>query len=125
MITVPYCVGTVHRLDLVTHPLARIRRVFAAVRFGPMAAPPTASSTTALAALSDGLRSAGLELDIEHASKARAIRDELAHQIDDYLIPRLDRLDALQQLIEQEQRAVAVSALVGIRSSFAIPPTRR
>ncbi len=35
-----------------------------------------------------------LQLEISGAATARAARDELSHQIDDYLLPRLRRLDA-------------------------------
>ena len=48
----------------------------------------------ALDKLRQSLRQTGLELDIGPAGQARQARDELAHQIDDYLIPRLRRLDA-------------------------------
>ncbi len=48
----------------------------------------------ALHRLADALRSTGLQLDIGDVAAARDVRDELAHQIDDYLVPRLKRLDA-------------------------------
>ncbi|MEM7274332.1 MAG: dynamin family protein [Actinomycetota bacterium] len=48
----------------------------------------------ALAALTRSLRATGLRLDLGDAAAARAARDELADQIGDYLIPRLNRLDA-------------------------------
>lgn len=48
----------------------------------------------ALTDLGEALRSNGLQLDVGDARAARAGRDELAHQIVDYLIPRLRRLDA-------------------------------
>lgn len=48
----------------------------------------------ALEGLGQSLRATGLELDMGSAKPARHVRDELAHQIDDYLIPRLRRLDA-------------------------------
>lgn len=47
-----------------------------------------------LEALGTALVRTGLELEIGSAQAARKTRDELAHQIDDYLIPRLKRLDA-------------------------------
>lgn len=48
----------------------------------------------ALEGLGQALRATGLELDLGSAKAARQARDELAHQIDDYLVPRLRRLDA-------------------------------
>ncbi|MDH3299712.1 MAG: dynamin family protein [Acidimicrobiia bacterium] len=48
----------------------------------------------ALEGLGESLRATGLELDLGSAKPARNARDELAHQIDDYLVPRLRRLDA-------------------------------
>lgn len=48
----------------------------------------------ALEGLGQSLRATGLELEMGSAKPARHVRDELAHQIDDYLIPRLRRLDA-------------------------------
>ncbi len=48
----------------------------------------------ALEGLGQSLRATGLALDLGSAKPARQIRDELAHQIDDYLVPRLRRLDA-------------------------------
>ena len=51
-------------------------------------------TVAALDRLGRALRAAGLELNVGTAESARKIRDELAHQIDDYLVPRLKRLDA-------------------------------
>ncbi len=47
-----------------------------------------------LDALGTALTQTGLELEVGSAQDARQTRDELAHQIADYLIPRLKRLDA-------------------------------
>lgn len=49
---------------------------------------------TALEGLGQSLRATGLKLEVGSALPARKTRDELAHQIDDYLVPRLRRLDA-------------------------------
>ncbi|MGF1596278.1 MAG: ABC transporter [Acidimicrobiales bacterium] len=54
----------------------------------------TGATVSALQRLSEALRSASLGLDLDLAAEARATRDELANQIADYLIPRLQRLDA-------------------------------
>ncbi len=47
-----------------------------------------------LEGLGQTLRATALELDVGSVRSARRVRDELAHQIDDYLVPRLRRLDA-------------------------------
>ena len=48
----------------------------------------------ALDGLGSALRQTGLELELGAIPAARHVRDEMAHQIDDYLVPRLKRLDA-------------------------------
>jgi len=48
----------------------------------------------ALVELRDAARSAGFGLDIPGADEARAERDGLVQQVDDYLLPRLASLDA-------------------------------
>ena len=48
----------------------------------------------ALDLLAGALRSTPLQLDLGPAAESRRARDELVHQIDDYLLPRLRRLDA-------------------------------
>lgn len=56
--------------------------------------PNPLDTVAALEGLGQSLRATGLELDVGSAPPARKVRDELAHQIDDYLVPRLRRLDA-------------------------------
>lgn len=58
-----------------------------------MSTPPV-EIAKALDDLGLALRQTGLELDFGGNAGSRKIRDELAHQIDDYLLPRLRRLDA-------------------------------
>ncbi len=58
-----------------------------------MSTPPV-EIAKALDDLGMALRQTGLELDFGGNAGSRKIRDELAHQIDDYLLPRLRRLDA-------------------------------
>lgn len=53
-----------------------------------------ARTISALGDLGTALRSNLLEIDIGDVDEARSTRDELVDQIDDYLIPRLKRLDA-------------------------------
>jgi hypothetical protein len=48
----------------------------------------------ALTGLGVALGNTGLELDVGATGAVRHTRDELAHQINDYLVPRLKRLDA-------------------------------
>lgn len=54
----------------------------------------TTQTGAGLEALGDALRTTGLPLDLGSADSAREVRDELADQIDDYLLPRLRRIDA-------------------------------
>jgi len=56
--------------------------------------PNPLDTIAALEGLGQSLRATGLDLDLGSAKPARQARDELAHQIDDYLVPRLRRLDA-------------------------------
>ena len=51
-------------------------------------------TVAALEGLGRALRATRLQLNVGSAASARQVRDELAHQIDDYLVPRLRRLDA-------------------------------
>lgn len=48
----------------------------------------------ALTGLVAALRDVPLRLDIGEVDRARTVRDELADQVDDYLLPRLRRIDA-------------------------------
>ncbi len=60
----------------------------------PVATDEPADLAEALRALADTLRSTPLALDVGPAVAGRAVRIELVGQIDDYLLPRLGRLDA-------------------------------
>ncbi len=59
-----------------------------------MATDEPADLAEALEGLAAGLRGTGLRLDIGDVGAARRARDELIDQVDDYLLPRLRRLDA-------------------------------
>ncbi|MEM7338343.1 MAG: dynamin family protein [Actinomycetota bacterium] len=59
-----------------------------------MSSGPAADLVNPLATLAGSLTSTTLDLDLDGVAPARATRDELVHQISDYLIPRLRRLDA-------------------------------
>jgi hypothetical protein len=60
----------------------------------PTTASTTAPLTTALGALREAAAASRFDLDVPGAEPARAARAELVHQLDDYVLPRLQRLDA-------------------------------
>ena len=60
----------------------------------PTTAPTTAPLTGALGALREAAAACRFDLDVPGAGPARAARAELVHQLDDYVLPRLSRLDA-------------------------------
>src|SRR5829696_4197826 len=51
-------------------------------------------ATAALERVRDALGGAALALDLDASRSARSVRDELVGQIDDYLLPRLRRMEA-------------------------------
>ncbi len=53
-----------------------------------------ATTVAQLQSVARQLRGIGLTFNLPEVSEARGVRDELANQIDDYLVPRLQRLDA-------------------------------
>ncbi|WP_433557539.1 dynamin family protein [Pseudonocardia xinjiangensis] len=55
---------------------------------------PTAPLLDALVRLREAAAAARFALEIPGAEQARAVRTELVHQLDDYVLPRLRRLDA-------------------------------
>ncbi|MFV0525478.1 MAG: ABC transporter [Acidimicrobiales bacterium] len=59
-----------------------------------MTEPSLVATTDALRGLSSALSSAELGLDLDDVARIRASRTELVDQINDYLIPRLSRIDA-------------------------------
>ncbi len=85
----------------------------------------------ALQRLGSALRSTGLELRIGDASDALSTRDELAHQIDDYLVPRFKRLDAPLLVVlggsTGSGKSTITNALVGeeVSPSGVLRPTTR
>ena len=54
----------------------------------------TADVTEPLRRLRDDLRGVRLELDVPGAAEARRVRDDLVAQVDDYLLPRLEQMEA-------------------------------
>jgi hypothetical protein len=85
----------------------------------------------ALEGLRDALAAVGLGLDLPRVDRARAARDELARQIDDYLLPRLRQMDAPLLMVVGGStgagKSTLVNSLVGERVSEAgvLRPTTR
>ena len=76
----------------------------------------------ALGGLADALNSTGLRLDIGTAVAARAARDELAHQIGDYVIPRLRRLDAPLLVVLGGSTGSGKSTITNTLVGYAVSP---
>ena len=71
-----------------------------------------ADLTDALARLSRSLQALRLELEVSEADSARALRDELIDQIDDYLLPRLRQMDAPLLMVVGGSTGAGKSTLV-------------
>jgi hypothetical protein len=88
-------------------------------------------ATEPLERLRDELRDVRLELDVVDAAPARAVRDELVAQIDDYLLPRLRQMDAPLLMVVGGStgagKSTLVNSLVGEEVSPAgvLRPTTR
>ena len=66
----------------------------------------------ALTRLSQALRSLRLDLEVGEAPAARALRDELIDQIEDYLLPRLRQMDAPLLMVVGGSTGAGKSTLV-------------
>lgn len=81
--------------------------------------------------LRDDLRSVRLALDVPGAEEARRARDELVAQVDDYLLPRLRRMDAPALIVVGGStgagKSTLVNSLVGevVSPSGVLRPTTR
>jgi len=75
-----------------------------------------------LAALRDELRTLRLDLDVPGAERARLDRDELAGQIDDYLLPRLSALDAPLLMVVGGSTGAGKSTLVNSLVGSVVSP---
>jgi hypothetical protein len=90
-----------------------------------------AALSDGLVALSEELRGLELELEVPGVDAARRVRDEVAAQIDDYLLPRLRSMDAPLLMVVGGStgagKSTLVNSLVGARVSPAgvLRPTTR
>jgi hypothetical protein len=90
-----------------------------------------ADLTARLERLSERLRALGLRLSVPEAVEARRARDELVDQIDDYLLPRLRRMEAPLLMVVGGStgagKSTLVNSLVGAEVSPAgvLRPTTR
>jgi hypothetical protein len=80
------------------------------------------SLTAALAALRDEVADLRLELDVPGVERARRDRDELAGQIDDYLLPRLRALDAPLLIVVGGSTGAGKSTLVNSLVGSVVSP---
>src|SRR5215210_4286723 len=89
------------------------------------------ATIAALASLRDELRSLELGLALPSAERAARVRDELAAQVDDYLLPRLAQMDAPLLMVVGGStgagKSTLVNSLVGAQVSTAgvLRPTTR
>jgi energy-coupling factor transporter ATP-binding protein EcfA2 len=85
----------------------------------------------ALRALSAALGAVDLQLETSAAGEARTVRDELVAQVDDYLVPRLERMEAPLLMVVGGStgagKSTLVNSLVGATVSAAgvLRPTTR
>jgi hypothetical protein len=85
----------------------------------------------ALRDLSAALRAVELRLDAPGAGEARGIRDEVVAQVDDYLVPRLERMEAPLLMVVGGStgagKSTLVNSLVGsqVSASGVLRPTTR
>src|SRR5215210_8017870 len=82
----------------------------------------TAPPIEPLERLRDDLRGVRLELDVPGAGEARRIRDDLAGQIDDYLLPRLRQMDAPALIVVGGSTGAGKSTLVNSLIGAVVSP---
>src|SRR5688500_5767945 len=78
--------------------------------------------TESLTRLRDDLRRVRLELDVPGAAEARRARDDLAAQIDDYLLPRLRQMDAPVLMVVGGAPGAGKSTLVNSLIGTVVSP---
>ena len=81
-----------------------------------------AEVTDSLTRLRDDLRGVRLELDVPGASEARRVRDDVAAQIDDYLLPRLTQMDAPVLMVVGGSTGAGKSTLVNSLVGTIVSP---
>src|SRR5215212_7839422 len=90
-----------------------------------------AAAADPLSRLRDDLRAVRLELDVPGADEARRVRDDLAAQVDDYLLPRLAQMEAPALIVVGGStgagKSTLVNSLVGavVSPSGVLRPTTR
>jgi energy-coupling factor transporter ATP-binding protein EcfA2 len=72
--------------------------------------------------LRDDLRAVRLELDVPGADEARRVRDDLVAQVDDYVLPRLRRLDAPALIVVGGSTGAGKSTLVNSLVGSLVSP---
>lgn len=82
----------------------------------------TASLTEPLTRLRDDLRAVRLDLEVPGAEQARAVRDDLVAQVDDYLLPRLDRMEAPVLMVVGGSTGAGKSTLVNSLVGEVVSP---
>jgi energy-coupling factor transporter ATP-binding protein EcfA2 len=82
----------------------------------------TVDLTEALVRLRDDLRDVRLELEVPGAAEARRARDDLAAQVDDYLLPRLRQMDAPVLMVVGGSTGAGKSTLVNSLVGWVVSP---
>src|SRR5688572_20799031 len=91
----------------------------------------TADVTEPLRRLRDDLRGVRLELDVPGAAEARRVRDDLVAQVDDYLLPRLEQMEAPVLMVVGGSTGAGKSTLVNsllgedVSAAGVLRPTTR
>jgi len=81
-----------------------------------------ADVTEPLTRLRDDLRAVRLELDVPGAAEARRVRDDLAAQVDDYLLPRLRQMEAPVLMVVGGSTGAGKSTLVNSLIGAVVSP---
>src|SRR6266545_8156507 len=81
-----------------------------------------ADVTEPLARLRDDLREVRLDLDVPGAEEARRARDDVVAQVDDYLLPRLRRMEAPALIVVGGSTGAGKSTLVNSLVGAVVTP---
>src|SRR5215210_5762532 len=82
----------------------------------------SADLTAALQGLRDDLAEVRLDLPVPGAAEARRVRDDLAAQVDDYLLPRLRQMDAPVLMVVGGSTGAGKSTLVNSLVGAVVSP---